>query len=69
MRRSDFELVAEAMNDAKPRVGCPGFDGRIHQWNVGVDYLTRAFEHQSPGHFDRDRFLKNCGMTDLPSRS
>lgn len=63
MRRLDFELVAQAMNDAKPRPHTGGTD----QWRVCCVSLADAFEKQN-GAFDRPRFLSNCGCIERTFR-
>jgi hypothetical protein len=63
MRRLDFEIVAQAMNDAKPRNSS---EDRLEQWRTDCETLADAFAAQSTC-FDRVRFFKNCGCT--PARS
>lgn len=65
MRRLDFEIVAQAMNDAKPRGDATHVT--LLQWEKDCVTLADAFTKQTTT-FERERFLKNCGHT-IPPRS
>lgn len=60
MKRLDFEVVAGAMNDAKPRGDSSHL--QLLQWELDCESLADAFQKQTHC-FERDRFLKNCGHT------
>lgn len=68
MRRLDFEVVAQAMNDAKPR-GDSSSHLQLLQWERSCESLANAFQQQTHC-FERDRFLRNCGYLNAsPPRS
>lgn len=66
MRRLDYQLVSQAMNDAKPRLALgiqwAGAQEVQAQWERGCNLLADAFTEQTPA-FERARFLKDCGFS------
>jgi hypothetical protein len=66
MKRLDFEVVAQAMNDSKPRGEMSHI--ALLQWELDCESLALAFAKQTHC-FERDRFLRNCGHTAPPPRS
>lgn len=58
--RTDANIAARAMRDAKPRSGDPDFHECLGQWETDCETLSIAFQQRSPT-FDRIRFLKDCG--------
>lgn len=60
MRRRDYELIAQAMRNAKPaRTAAPG----VHLgWLRTVEAVGSALELDNSG-FDYQLWLHNCGVT------
>jgi hypothetical protein len=56
MTRKDLELVAQALNDSKPRD-----QQQKDQWVWTIEILAAKLSTTNP-RFDRDRFKKACGM-------
>lgn len=58
MTRKHFQLIADALKDAKPL----GHDYNIHgrQWELTVDHVTRALSGTN-ARFKPERFRAACG--------
>lgn len=66
MNRREFEMLAEAMNEAKPDVwigprgGTSAHDRiRLNQWRNDVEALTTILSRRNP-RFDKDLFVRVC---------
>jgi len=62
MTKKDFELIAQAVREAREGLGHDGKAGAdAFTLNRVSDRLCRALSATN-GRFDRDRFLRACGV-------
>lgn len=68
MTKKDYLLVADALNEAKPKVvdqavkDATGIDEAIRiQWHFDCRLIAHALGFDND-RFDRQRFLKACGI-------
>ncbi len=62
MTRKDYVLISAVLRAERPeRDGTKWADGARDLWSTTVLNMARALAKDSP-RFDKDRFLKACGM-------
>lgn len=70
MQRRHFELIANVLKSAKPSPDCADakllpkvHQYHVEQWDRTVGTFAKALHSTNP-NFNRDRFLKACGVPD-----
>lgn len=59
MRPATFRLLTQALKDNRP---CNHHGDMEIQWRKDVKCVAEALENADPAGFDRDRFLRVCGL-------
>lgn len=66
MTRKDYVLIAEALREARVDIQCKEPEEQVQTLKDGVsyaaDWIADALAGENP-RFDRNRFLKACGVT------
>jgi hypothetical protein len=65
MTRKHFQLIADHLNYTRPEASwCPN---KRLQWKMDVKAIANACQ-ASNSNFDRERFLKACGLYELEEK-